>query len=305
MHLKTSKITGLDFIEDLNSRYARRRFLSSFALIAMATALGAYALAPYSDTFRELGYSLMLQIFANCIVILIFYCLYVFYIGPNHNHEVSVTRPQDISGQLETLTLSTKYYAFWGRSGSYLRATPLPTLDKRAKAEKENIDIEILLPDPMDKRLVDSYNKIMIALGEPKDDRKLLSNFLATCITCAIMSANNKFIRFKIFKSSFLPAFRVDLSEDGACLTQDDKKKSALTFQRGSEFHEMLKTTLRNEMMASTEVKWDEKTFEGLELDAKSCDLKTLTAFGIEPSDIGQLQLDVARLVVERLHRYK
>ena len=162
-----------------------------------------------------------------------------------------------------------------------------------------------MLPDPTDPRLVASYQDIIHALGETPNKNTLLANVLATSMACGIISANNKFINIKIFYSQFLPAFRVDLSDKGAILTQDDPSKSALFFEFESEFYEMFRTTVRNEMSVSKEVQWDEALFKGHNLDAKSCDKDTLNAFGIAVEDIDQIQQDVATLITKRPHRYK
>jgi hypothetical protein len=81
----------------------------------------------------------------------------------------------------------------------------------------------------------------------------------------------------------------------GAILTQDDPGKSALFFEFGSEFYEMLRTTVRNEMNVSREVKWNEALFTGHSLDEKSSDKDTINAFGIDVNDVDELQQEVAK----------
>jgi hypothetical protein len=108
-----------------------------------------------------------------------------------------------------------------------------------------------------------------------------------------------------VYYSKFLPAFRVDLSDNGAIMTQDDMAKSALFFEFGSEFYEMLVNTIRNEAAVSREIRWDEAIFRGKKLEEKSCDKQTLNAFGIEIDDVDTLQQEVAKMIAERKHRYK
>jgi hypothetical protein len=143
------------------------------------------------------------------------------------------------------------------------------------------------------------------SLGESATGNPLLSNVLATSIVCAVIDANNKYINIKLFYSKFLPAFRVDISENGAILTQDDPGKSALFFEFGSEFYEMFRATVRNEMAVSREVKWNNALFAGCSLGHKICNIDRLRAFGIDVSNFDELQKEVAELVAERRHRYK
>lgn len=306
--LKASKITAVDFFDDLSSPYARKRFFWAFIGFGLAFCVIEYfsrTLLP-SGTLRDVIDATAVQLISSTIIILGFYFAYMHFIGPNEGlREISVTRPRDIRERMEKLPISSRFYTFWGRSGSYFRSGPLLALDQQSRAQKFVTDIEVMLPDPNDDRLIKSYQEILSSLGERSDGNPLLAHVLATSIACAVVAANNKYIRIRLFYSKFLPAFRVDMSENGAIVTQDDPAKSALFFEFGSEFFEMFRTTVRNEMSVSREVNWDKALFEGRRLDAACCDTKTLSAFGIEVANVDMLQQDVARLITERKHRYK
>jgi hypothetical protein len=306
--MKASKITAVDFFDDLTSPYARRRFLWAFLLLCALCAIFIYLTSQFipHEGVRLVLTDIFTKVISDATVIIVFYWVYIYFIGTSTLlTEVAVTRSQDISEQIKSLPLKTGNYIFWGRSGSFFRAYTLLELDRHARELKKVIDIEILLPDSTDQKLVESYNDIIRTLGETSNKNTLLINVLATCMACAIVSANNKFIKIKLFKSRFLPAFRVDIADQGAILTQDDPKKAALFFQAGSEFYEMFKTTVRNEMSISTEINWGEALFKGLSLDEKSCYISTINAFGISVDNISEIQLEVGRLIAQRPHRYK
>lgn len=306
--MKASKITAVDFFDDLSSRYARKRFFWAFIGLGLACCLIIFldrTLLPVSAV-RDVIDATAVQVLSNTIIVLVFYVVYMHFIGPNEGlREISVTRPRDIRERMERLPIESRFYTFWGRSGSYFRSGPLLVLDQQSRAEKLVTDIDVMLPDPDDSRLIKSYQEILASLGEKFDGNPLLAHVLATSIACAVVAANNKYIRVRLFYSKFLPAFRVDMSENGAIVTQDDPAKSALFFDARSEFYEMFRTTVRNEMSVSREVSWDKRLFEGRSLDECSCDKETLSAFGIEVANVDMLQQDVAKLIVERKHRYK
>lgn len=306
--LRASKITAVDFFDDLTSSYARKRFFGGFSvLIAICLLLIWVAEANFTwPIAKAIVVAVLIEIVAGSLIILAFYALYVYFIGANTAvREVNVTRPQDISERMRALPLDVRHYMFWGRSGSFFRSYPLLELDRQARENKRNIVVDVLLPDPDDERLVKSYRDIMKALGEEPGGNPLLPNVLATCMACAILASNNKHLEIKVHLSQFLPAFRVDLSDNGAILTQDDKKKSALYFDYGSEFWDMFRSTVANERDVSRAVTWDKEEFAGLKLDEKSCDAKTLKAFGIKVDDVDAVQQEVARLVAKRPHRYE
>jgi hypothetical protein len=306
--LRASKITAVDFFDDLTSSYARKRFFAGFSvLIVVCIVLIWFAEANFTwPIAKEIFVAVLTEITASSVIIVGFYALYVYFIGPNTAvREVSVTRPQDIGERMRALPLEVRHYMFWGRSGSFFRAYPLLELDKQARENKRNIKIEVLLPDPEDERLVRSYRDILISLGEDPGENPLLPNVLATCMACAIIASNNKHLEISVHLSQFLPAFRVDLSDNGAILTQDDKKKSALYFDYGSEFWDMFRSTVTNERNLSRVVTWDSEVFAGLKLEEKSCDARTINAFGIKVDNIDGIQQDVARLITKRPHRYR
>lgn len=306
--MKASKITAVDFFEDLASPYARRRFFAGFTLIIAGCILLIWFASAHitSPTLKEILLAVLIQIVASSLITLAFYALYVYFIGPNTAvREVNVTRPQDIGERMRALPLDVRYYMFWGRSGSFFRAYPLMQLDRQARDSKRNITVDVLLPDPDDERLVKSYRDILKSLGEKPMDNPLLPNVLATCMACAILASNNKHLEIKVYLSKFLPAFRVDLSDHGAILTQDDRDKSALYFDFGSEFWDMFRSTVANERDVSRAVGWNKEMFEGLKLEEKSCDARTLNAFGIKFDNVDRIQQEVARLITKRPHRYQ
>ena len=305
--MKASQITALDFFDNLTSNYARRRFFWGFLALVAVCLLLVYVTnwLPWSTT-KEVIVSVLIEIIAGSLIILFFYALYVYFIGANTGaSEVSVVRQQDISGRMQALPLDVDNYMFWGRSGSFFRAYPLLTLSEQAKEKKHNIRIEVLLPDPENGLLVSSYRDILQSLSEDGGENPLLPHVIATCMACAIVAANNRHLEIKIYLSNFLPGFRLDLSDNGAILTQDDKKKSALYFECGSEFYYMFRRTIINERDASREVHWDKDLFYKLELEEKSCNENTLKAFNIKVPEPERIRQEVARLITKRPHRYK
>lgn len=305
--VKATKITAIDFFDDLSSPYARKRFFVGFILLG-----GLCGVAMYLDhqfvpdgAIKTILDSVLTNLLSSVLVVLGFYTLYTFFIGPNDGlKEVVPTRPRDISEVLTMLPEKTHGYLFWGRSGSYFRSAPLIMLDEHARRSKTMTNVDVLMPDPFDERLINSYRDIKHSLGEESDGNPLLANVLATTICCAVLNANNRYLRVRVFYSAFLPAFRVDLSDNGSILTQDDKSKGALFFKPSSEFHELLRTSILNEMAVSREVNLRELTFKRKKLGRESCTPEILGQFGVTDADRSTLAPKIATLIEERRHRY-
>lgn len=308
MDLRASKVTAVDFFDDLTSPYARKRFFWGFVALCILCGIAIYLVRSFlpEGAVRDVADAVAIEVLAGSLIVLAFYGLYMHFIGPNSGlREVTVTRPRDIRERMEQLPVDVRHYTFWGRSGSYFRSRPLLALDEQSRTKKLHTDVDVVLPEPADERLTKSYEEILASLGEQPGRHHLLANVLATSLACAIIDANNMYIKVRLFYSKFLPAFRLDLSESDAILTQDDPDKSALFFESGSEFYEMFRTMVRNEISVSQEVNWNVALFTGRRLDKKSCNKETLNAFGIEVPDAEEFQQKVAMLITERPHRYK
>ena len=305
--MRASRMTALNFFEDLASGYARRWFFWFFAILTLACLLLVFQIEGWKwATMEDVIASVLIEILTGSVIILAFYAFYVYFIGPNVGiREVSVVRSQDIKEKMRALPLEVSHYMFWGRSGSFFRAYLLVELNKQARAKRHAISIEALLPDPSDIRLVNTYRDILQSLGEDHSGNPLLRNVIATCITCAIVAANNRYLEVEIRLSRFIPSFRLDLSDNGAILTQDAKEKAGLFLETGSEFYEMFRSTMIGERNVSRKVAWDENQFRDLELAEESCNEDTLSAFDIDVPEPEKIQQEVARLISERPHRYK
>lgn len=306
--MKASKITAIDFFDDLSSPYARKRFLFALFIFFLFFLVLFYILKKYipQGIFHEISQSILIELISGIIIINLFYICYHYFIGTNDAiREVSAVRPQDIGSFIKKIPEDTRSYTFWGRSGSYFRSNTLIKIDEQSREKKCFTRVNVILPDPKNKELSNSYEEILKSLGEYSDENSLLENVLATSIICAIINENNLHMQIKIHYSNFLPSFRLDMSDTGAILTQDDKNKSALYFNSGSDFYEMFRTTANNEMQISKEIRWDSTIFKDLKIAKESCDKKTLNAFGFENENIDHLQQSVAAKIVNKSHRYQ
>ena len=305
--MKISKFISLNFIDELASKYVVRSFVWALVFLMVTTFVAAAGLNYHFSQYfiGETIVQLLVEIFSASAIVFFAFFIYVYFIGPTPASQALVIRPQDVGTELEKLPLDTRSYMFWGRSGSYFRAVPLQEMDKLAQQIRRSISIKVLLPDPRDNRLTNSYNEILRSLGEEQDGNELLVHVLATCTACAIVSAKNKYLDIEIYLSTFIPGFRLDLSDRGAILTQDDKNKPALLFVYDSGFYDAWQSTMIDECKISTKLNWDEQKFVSLSLEESEFGLDILRSFGVDFEDYGDLRSHVASLVCSRSHRYE
>lgn len=307
-HPKASKIVSLNFLNDLESQEARNRFFLFF-LVSLFVCIGVFwALNPGSffEAIKSIAISATVEISSAILIILIVYFSYVKLIGVNREaQEVRVIRPGDINSEIRSLPLATSYYYLWGRSATYFRSETLRALDNYSRENRITVEVSVLLPDPLIEELRNAYDDMMAAVGEPRGQNKLLKNAIATATICAIISANNRNIRINLFFSKFLPAFRVDISEKGAILTEDDKKLYALAFSRDSQFFEMFRSMIENEKKISRHASWDESKFKGCSLEQGAVAFDLMDSFGFDSKFISENHDEISALIQKRDHRYK
>ena len=305
--MKAARIMAIDFLDDLTSPYARRWFVGSMGTLLVVSIFMVWVatVAAWPAWVKNVLVSLFSEASAGAGIILAFYVIYLYFIGPNTPaREVTVLRSQDIGTEIKQLLEGSRRYIFWGRSGAFFRSHTLQVLDKRAREKRRQTGIDVLLPDPGEERLAKGYRGILTALDETGSEHTLLANVLATCLACAITDANNVHVDVRVHLSKFLPTFRIDLSDNGAILTQDDKEKAALRFEHGGQFFDLWEVAVATERNASRIVSWDREEFVGMPLAKESCTREAIDALRIDVPREATTDTEVARLVDELSHRY-
>ncbi len=97
--MKATKITAIDFFDDLSSPYARKRFFGGFILFA-TLCIGAlylnHQLLP-TGQLKDIVDAVLSNLLSSVLVVLGFYTLYTYFIGPNEGIKEVVLRALAIS----------------------------------------------------------------------------------------------------------------------------------------------------------------------------------------------------------------
>jgi len=219
---RASKYISLNVLNDLGSRSARRRFIWTFVILALVTALSYWStsLLDSKNIWADFGRSVSSNLFSAALTVLVVYGAYIYFIREDiERPEIETLRSGDISDEIKGLHEDTAFYFLWARSATYFRAETLERLSDHARKDRKTIDVTILLPDPQIDKLSEAYEGMVSVLGESDGKDKLFKNAVATSAACALAVANNKNLKVKVCLSNFLPSFRVDMSDQGAILT--------------------------------------------------------------------------------------
>ncbi len=305
---RASKYISLNVLNDLGSRSARRRFIWTFAILALATAL-CYWSASFLDSGNMwAGFirSVSANLFSAALTVLVVYGAFIYFIHEDiERPEIETLRPGDISDEIKGLPEDTALYFFWGRSATYFRAETLQRLSDHARKARKTIDVTILLPDPQIERLSEAYEGMVSILGENDGKDKLFRSAIATSAACALAAANNRNLKIKVCLSNFLPSFRIDMSDQGAILTEDDKSLYGLKFSRQSQFFEMFRTMMICEVELSREVNLSAYQWQKHRAGDEDIPVEALLSFGFPEDRVRQYREDIFSIIKPKDHRYK
>jgi hypothetical protein len=306
--LPASKYISMSVLNDLGSRSARRRFIGTFAILLIATSLSYWAtcLLGKQTMWTAFVQSVSANLFSAALTVLIVYGAYIYFIHEDiERPEIETLRPSDISEEIKNLQKDTSFYFLWARSATYFRAETLNRLDNHARDSRITIDITVLLPNPEITQLSDAYEGMVKILGEKDGKDKLFKNAVATSAACALAAANNKNLKIKVCMSNFLPSFRIDMSELGAILTEDDKSLYGLKFSRRSQFFEMFRTMMICELGLSRVVDFNKYTWENHRGGVDDIPIDALLSLGFSGNRIRCLKDEIISIIKPKDHRYK
>ncbi|WP_127903388.1 hypothetical protein [Solirhodobacter olei] len=264
------------------------------------------ASATQQDGFTEFVKSVSVNIFSATVSVLIVYGAYQYFIHEDTERpEVDTIRPGDIGEEIRRLPQDTTFYFLWARSGTYFRAETLKRLTDHAIKNRKTVDVTVLLPDPEIDELSQAYEDMSVVLGEGDGKDKLFKNAVATAAACALASANNRNIKIKVCLSKFIPSFRIDMSEQGALLTEDDKALYALRFSRKSQFFEMFRTMMTYEVELSRVVDLTSSCWKTLSLEGGARPMEALLSLGFSEEKVRAFEKDITSMIAPKDHRYK
>lgn len=233
-------------IEDLkNSPYKFKVFLSlSIVGLVILLFINFYILPTYMGTnpsLKDTTFSVINNITA-LILSSLGAILFLYYFTPKVMNEtdIKIIMPSDLKNYLNYILNNTKSYSYLGHTARWTRSTTLPKLYSIAKAENDTKIVNIVIINPNKDKLLNYYkdfghgqrskgNKIK----EAKDVQKEL---LTTILICYLFNKKD-FFQIKLYLSSKISLFRIDMSEDSAIMTKPYPLEPGVMFYKKTFFY--------------------------------------------------------------------
>lgn len=176
------------------------------------------------DLFDKLFISLLVAVFIG---------LFIFYIEiPESEKKHEIVQPNRIKEIFIKGRIETDFWYFSGGSGRFTRAVTLPELNLISKRNNEHKSIKIILLDPMDDSLCESYASYRQNLKSSKNEWSIqyVRNEITSTICSSIIHKNiNPMLDINVYLKKNFSTLRIDINQSNCIVTKEDKKEPALT----------------------------------------------------------------------------
>jgi hypothetical protein len=175
------------------------------------------------DLFDKIFISLLVAVFIG---------LFLFYIEiPESEKKHEIIEPNRIKELFIKGRLETDFWYFSGGTGRFTRAVTLPEMCAISKRNNEHRSIKIILLDPMDDKLCESYASFRQNLKSSKNEWTFnyVRNEIVSTICSAIIHKNiNPMLDINIYLKKSFSTLRIDINQVNCIITKEDKKEPAL-----------------------------------------------------------------------------
>lgn len=223
----------------LKHKSTRRNFLIIVGLILIIIFITRLFVLPKSDpsdinqTFEY--FRLVLDNLFIALLVTTFLGWFTFYIEiPESEKKHSILEPNHINEYFPKARLETDFWYFSGGTGRYTRAVTIPEFAKKAKDSNSHQTLKILILDPQDSVLCDSYAKFRASLRSAKDSENkwtatyVRNEVMATICSAIIYKNLSPLLEISIYLKNSFSTLRYDLSNKYCIVTKEDKKEPAI-----------------------------------------------------------------------------
>jgi hypothetical protein len=172
--------------------------------------------------------------------------------------ELQVVHPKDIRHRLEQHFSSTRSWWFSGSAGRYNRARVLPELAKASRAANASREVVLLLLDPVNEPLCNTYAEFRRGVRTGKDGdwtvQRVRRDIYATVLAACVCSHSDPLLTVRVAIKQGASIFRSDLSDEQLVITREDPTEPALVCLRGSYFYEAFFEQMKYELRQAREL---------------------------------------------------
>ncbi|WP_395302997.1 hypothetical protein SIM97_11140 [Pectobacterium zantedeschiae] len=239
--------------EILRRKHTRDIFYTAMALFILLSLLLRYGILPhhYPNTASDFGG--FLAFFLNGIVtsllVTIIIGSFMYWIQPKsmNNAKIEIEDQKALKEMFEAAFSSTDIWYYKGGCGRYFRTKTLPEIALAARKKSQSKEVLVVILDPTNYDVCEKhaiYRSGMASQQVEKDKWdlfKVQSELFATIVSTVVTQAQEPLLRLSISLCSHYSSFRIDLSDNYAVITKEDRNAPAIICHKGTYFYKSYK----------------------------------------------------------------
>ncbi len=270
--------------EILERPHARRLFATIVIVLVPFALLVRYVVIPCLDPSIKGGWYLLtanvLDGFVVSLLVTILIGAFLFVVTPEivRGARIEIREPRDLNHLFERSFPTADFWWYKGGCGRYFRSTTLPKMATLARKNSLSREIRAIILDPLNEELCRAHARFRrsTAAGKTSESwnlERVRHELYATIAAVLVTQANEPMLRITLSLAAHYSAFRIDLSNQSAIITKEDRSAPAIVCSPDNYYYKSYK-----EEVTLTESQC--RQVEKLSLD--EVDLKSITAEQVE-----------------------
>ena len=282
----------------IGKKYYGRAFYALIILILATCAIFRFLYLPVKDPTLDVSLikvmATILDGLMTSLIVTIAIASFVLWLTPKviEKSVMEVLYPKEISPLLKKATANTKSWIYKGACGRYMRSTTLPEISAAAKQEGIGREINITILNPNNDNSCAEYaiyrRSLKSATSEnPWTKNRVKEEALATALSALRFRHEEPLLRIYLYLIDHFSAFRLDISDQYAIVTKEDKEATGLRADAGTYFYDSYKDDIRLSERQSKEISYQGPVPVGSNLTEE-----TLKSLILEVNLISERSLD-------------
>ncbi|WP_264969335.1 hypothetical protein, partial [Klebsiella variicola] len=239
--------------EILRKKHSRNSFITLFIIVLILILLLRYVALPhiYPLQSTDLGgfFATIFNGLLSSLTVTFLIGLFMFWIQPESesNAKIEIAYPKELPELFNVAFLRTEIWYYKGGCGRYFRTATLPNMAKQARSKSQSKEILVVILDPANIDLCEKHANYRSGTASqeiesrPWTTEEVRAELFATIITTLITQAKEPSLRIKLSLCPHYSSFRIDLSDDYAIITKEDRSSPAIICHKGTHFYKSYK----------------------------------------------------------------
>ncbi|WP_408913072.1 hypothetical protein ACJUA3_11980 [Citrobacter freundii] len=239
--------------ELLRKKHSRTNFIIIFVLVVLIILLLRYFVLPliYPMQSADLGgfFATIFNGLLSSLTVTFLIGLFMFWIQPEaeSNAKIEIAYPKELPELFKVAFLKSEIWYYKGGCGRYFRTATLPNMAKQARSKSQSKEILVVILDPSNIDLCEKHAIYRSGTASQKIESRpwtteeVRAELFSTIITTLITQAKEPSLRIKLSLCPHYSSFRIDLSDEYAIITKEDRGSPAIVCHKGTHFYKSYK----------------------------------------------------------------